>query len=293
MSSTFSPLKIELITTGEQSGTWGDTTNTNLGTALEEAIVGNALVTFASADVTLTLTNVNTTQTARNLRLELTGTSGGARNLYVPAIEKPYIVANGLADAVTVINASGTGVVVPAGKSMWVYNNGSDVVNVVSHLTALSLGTALPITSGGTGSTSTAYCGLTTNVTGTLPIANGGTGSTSTTYCGLTTNVTGTLPVANGGTGATTFTSGALLKGNTTSAISAASAADIVSAIGSTAVTNATNATNATQITNAGGWGITPSGTTLFFSYNGTNVAKLTSAGDLTVIGDVTAYGSV
>jgi len=290
MSSTFSPLKIELITTGEQSGTWGDTTNTNLGTAIEEAIVGSALVTFASADVTLTLTNVNTTQTARNLRLELTGTSGGVRNLIVPAIEKPYIIANGLADTVTVKNSSGVGVAVPAGKSMWVYNNGTDVVNAVSHLTALSLGTALPVSSGGTGSTSTTFCSLTTNVTGTLPIANGGTGSTSTAYCSLTTNVTGTLPVANGGTGATTFTSGALLKGNTTSAVSSASAADIVSAIGATAVTNATNAT---QITNASGWNITPSGATLFFSYNGTNVASLTSTGDLTVIGDVTAYGSV
>ena len=197
MSSTFSPLKIELITTGEQSGTWGDTTNTNLGTAIEEAIVGSALVTFASADVTLTLTNANTTQTARNMRLELTGTSGGARNLFVPAIEKPYIIANGLADAVTVKNSSGVGVAVPAGKSMWVYNNGTDVVNVVSHLTTLSLGTALPVSSGGTGSTSTAYCSLTTNVTGTLPIANGGTGSTSTTYCSLTTNVSGVLPNAN------------------------------------------------------------------------------------------------
>lgn len=206
MSSAFTPLKIELITTGEQSGTWGDTTNINLGTAIEEAIVGNALVTFAGSDVTLTLANVNTTQPARNLRLELTGTSAGARNLYVPAIEKPYIIANGLADAVTVLNSTGVGVVVPAGKSMWVYNNGSDVVNVVSHLTALSLGTALPVASGGTGSTSPAYCSLTTNVTGTLPVANGGTGSTATTYCSLTANVTGTLPVANGGTGVTTST---------------------------------------------------------------------------------------
>jgi hypothetical protein len=264
MSSTFSPLKIELIASGEQSGTWGDTTNTNLGTAIEEAIVGNALVTFASADVTLTLANANTTQPARNLRLELTGTSGGARNLYVPAIEKPYIVANGLADAVTVINATGTGVVVPAGKSMWVYNNGSDVVNVVSHITSLTLGTA-------------------------LPIASGGTGSTSTTYCGLTTNVTGTLPVGNGGTGATTFTSGALLKGAGTGAVSPASAADIVSAIGTTAVTNANN------ISNPGGWVVATDfgGTTLFFNYDGTSVASLTPTGDLTVIGNVTAFGTV
>jgi len=55
----------------------------------------------------------------------------------------------------------------------------------------------------------------------------------------------------------------------------------------------ATNATNATRITNSGGWGITPSSTTLFFSYNGTNVATLDSSGNLTVIGNITAYGTI
>lgn len=55
-----------------------------------------------------------------------------------------------------------------------------------------------------------------------LPIASGGTGSTSTTFVNLTTNVTATLPVANGGTGATTLTG--VIKGNGTSAITAATA---------------------------------------------------------------------
>ena len=69
MASTYSNLKIQLMTTGENSTTWGDVTNINLGTALEEAVVGSADVTFASADVTLTLSNTNASQTARNLRL--------------------------------------------------------------------------------------------------------------------------------------------------------------------------------------------------------------------------------
>jgi hypothetical protein len=79
MSSTFSDLKIELIGTGEQAGTWGNTTNINLGTALQEAITGSADVAFSSGDVTLTLTNSNAAQVGRNLRLNLTGTSGGAQ----------------------------------------------------------------------------------------------------------------------------------------------------------------------------------------------------------------------
>ena len=211
MASTFSTLKIELIGTGEQSGTWGITTNTNLGTAIEEAIVGSADVTFSSADVTLTLTDTNATQIARHLRLNLTGTSGGARNLILGSgcqIEKPYLINNGLADTVTVKNTTGTGIAVPAGKTMWVYNNGTNVVDAVTHLSSLTLGTALPIASGGTGTTSTTFVNLATNVTGTLPIANGGTGTTSTTFVNLTTNVTGTLPVGNGGTGITAFGTG-------------------------------------------------------------------------------------
>ena len=83
MASTYTDLKVELIGTGEQSGSWGTTTNTNLGTALEEAIVGTVDVTFSSGTVTLTLSNSNATQSARHLRLNLTGTSGGAQNLIV------------------------------------------------------------------------------------------------------------------------------------------------------------------------------------------------------------------
>lgn len=60
-----------------------------------------------------------------------------------------------------------------------------------------------------------------------------------------------------------------------------------------TLATTATNATNATKITNSGGWNITPSGATLYFNYNGTNVGSLDSSGNFTVIGNVTAYGSV
>ena len=165
MASTYSDLKIQLMATGENATTWGTVTNTNLGTAIEEAITGSADVTFSSANVTLTLTNSNSSQTARNLRLNLTGTTGGARDLIVPAIEKVYIVNNGCADTVTIKVTGQTGIAVPSGKTMFVFNNGTDCVNAITHLTSLTLASALPVASGGTGITSAGTAGniLTSN----------------------------------------------------------------------------------------------------------------------------------
>lgn len=187
MPSTYSNLKIQLMATGENATTWGDVTNTNLGTALEEAIAGSADVTFASGDVTLTLTDTNGTQSARNMRLNLVGTTGGVtRNLIVPTIEKVYIVNNTCADAVLVKTAAGSGVTVPAGRTMWVFVNGISVVDVVTHVTSLTLGSALPVASGGTGSTSGNASALTgfnaSNVSsGILAVSFGGTGASTNT----------------------------------------------------------------------------------------------------------------
>ena len=167
MASTYSDLKFELIGTGDQAGTWGATTNTNLGTAIQQAITGTVDVPFSSADVTLTLTNSNAAQDARALRLNLTGTSGGARNLIVPAIAKQYIINNGTADAVTVKNSSGTGIAVAAGKTMLVFNNATNVVDVTNYLSSLALGAALPIASGGTNGTSSPVAGAVPYGTGT------------------------------------------------------------------------------------------------------------------------------
>jgi hypothetical protein len=229
MASSWSPLKIELIATGEQSGIWGNTTNTNLGTALEEAITGSATVTFSSADVTLTLTDTNSSQTARNLRLDLGGTSGGARSLIVPAIEKQYIVRNGCADAVTVKNSTGTGIAVPSGKTMVLFNDATNVVDVTTYLSSLTLGSALPIASGGTGETTRqaaldALAGAVTSgqylrgngtdvVMSTIQAADVPTLNQNTT--GSAGSLSATLGVSAGGTGQTSYTDGQLLIGNT------------------------------------------------------------------------------
>jgi hypothetical protein len=165
MASTYSALKIELIGTGDQTGTWGATTNVNLGdSALGEAITGSADVAFSSADVTITLVDTNATQSARNLRLNLTGTSGGARNLILGSgcqIEKLYLVNNGLADAVTVKNTTGTGIAIPAGKSAFVFNNGTNVVEAVNYAASISTGaiTCTSLTDSGLTSGRVTYAG--------------------------------------------------------------------------------------------------------------------------------------
>jgi hypothetical protein len=201
MASTYSALKIELIGTGEQSGTWGATTNLNIGDdALGEAITGTADVSFSSADVTLTLTNTNTTQTARNLRLNLTGTVAAAQNLIVPAIEKQYIVNNGLTYAITVKNSSGTGIAVPAGKSMILFNNGVNVVEAITYTNAVAYPGA-----GIANSTGTAWgTSYTTSGSGTVVVlatgaSVGGTWTAASTWTLPTHLVAGDLTLSGVG----------------------------------------------------------------------------------------------
>jgi len=148
MASTYSALKIELIGTGEQSGTWGATTNTNLGTAIEEAITGSVEVPFSDLDVTLTLTNTNSSQAARNLRLNLTGTATSALNLTVPDIEKFYIIANDLAYEVVVKNSIGTTYTVPAGTTAQVFSTGAGIKPGISFFEGEVLSSAAYILGG-------------------------------------------------------------------------------------------------------------------------------------------------
>ena len=147
MPSTYSNLKIELMATGENNTTWGNITNLNLGTAIEEAIAGSVDVAFTGASVTLPWSDTNASQTARNMRLNLTGTASGV-DLIVPAIEKAYLINNAATGTVTVKNATGTGIAVPTGKTMWVYNNGTNVVDAVTHLTSLSTAGNVAISGG-------------------------------------------------------------------------------------------------------------------------------------------------
>ena len=133
MASSYSTdLKLELMVTGENSGTWGDKTNTNLN-LVQQAIAGYEAIDVASADVTLAMTNA-TLSNARNMVLSLTGTLAGTRVVNVPdGIEKTYIVVDNTTrsgNTLTIKTVSGTGVTIPEGKTILVYSDGTNVNDV-------------------------------------------------------------------------------------------------------------------------------------------------------------------
>lgn len=127
------------------------------------------------------------------------GSTSGYFGLTVPAAagSTTYTLPNADGTSGQVLTTNGSG------SLSWTTASGG-----VAGVTSFSAGT--------TGLTPAAASTGAVVLAGTLAIANGGTGSSSTTYCSLTSNVTGTLPVANGGTGQTSYTNGQLLIGNTT-----------------------------------------------------------------------------
>lgn len=212
MASTYSTdLRLELIGSGDQAGTWGTTTNTNLGTLLEQAVAGVSGGPYVSgtyptvnfptdADITLTANNGSVDQSrSAVLVVTSTGSLTATRNVIAPAsASKKYTINNSTTggQSIQVKYATGTGVTIRNGTTTSIYGDGTNFYSALS----------------------------------------------------------GTLPVSITGSSATSTSAGA--------------------------------------ITNSGGWSVTPSGTKLYFNYNGTNVGSLDSSGNFIVTGNVTAYGT-
>jgi hypothetical protein len=128
MASTFSTtLRLELIGDGDQSGIWGQTTNTNLGTLLEQAITGVVNITMTNANYTLTNFN-GVSDESRNAVLVVGGTNAAVRDIITPLVEKLYVVKNSTVGgfAINIRAATGSSVSVPSGATVWVYCDGTN-----------------------------------------------------------------------------------------------------------------------------------------------------------------------
>ena len=229
MSTYSTNLKVQLIGTGEENGTWGDVTNNAFSNVFEQAIVGYGTVNFSSdANTTLSLANGNTSQTARNLYLNVTSSVSlsTTRDVIIPSItagstpiQKLYIVKNATtgSQSIRVIGATGTGITIPNGATVMVYSNGTNVVDVMTYFPSLSLGsltlsTPLAVGSGGTGITSFGTgvaTALGQNVTGSGGFVLGTSGALNTpslTTPRLTGSSTGYSTFASANASATNYT---------------------------------------------------------------------------------------
>jgi hypothetical protein len=208
MASTYSTnLAIELIGAGEQSGTWGTTTNNNLGTLLEQAICGYGTAAVTTGNTTTVTMPNGASGVARNMVINVTGTGGASTVLAVPDSKtKIYTIFNGATGAITVRTVSGSGISVPTSTKAILYCDGTNVVDAANYFSSLTLGAALPVASGGTGGTSTtAYAVYTGNSGGTgfTPVAPGVSGNLLTSNG---TNWASTAPAA-----VATFVSGMII----------------------------------------------------------------------------------
>lgn len=139
MASTYSTnLAIELIGTGDQAGSWGNTTNTNLGTLIEQAISGYVTQAMTTGNTTTITIPNGATGVARNMYIEMTGTGGSNTFLVVPANKKLYFIYNNTTGAVTVKVSGQTGVSVAAGEKVILVSNGTDIVPATSYITSAS-----------------------------------------------------------------------------------------------------------------------------------------------------------
>ena len=176
MASTYSPnLRIELIGNGEQSNTWGTTTNTNLGTLIEQAISGLVSVDVTAGNVTLTSLNGASDQ-SRQMIIVATGTPGVTRTITAPAVNKVYIVYNNSNAALSFIASGGTGVSLSIGAKKLIYCDGTNFVEAINSvaITSGSIdGVAIGATTASTGKfTNLEYTGTLTGSTGVINIGS-------------------------------------------------------------------------------------------------------------------------
>jgi hypothetical protein len=127
MATYSTSLKLTLLANGEGAGTWGQTTNTNLGTLLEQAITGVQSIVMADANYTLSNNN-GLSDEARNPVLVVTGTNNAVRDIIAPLVNKQYLVINSTTggQSIRIRGASGFTVTIPNGTKVPVYCDGTN-----------------------------------------------------------------------------------------------------------------------------------------------------------------------
>jgi hypothetical protein len=193
MASTYSTsLRLQLIGTGDQAGTWGTTTNQNLGTLLEQAITGYLAIGVAGL-TTYTLSSYNgVSDESRNAVISFTGALSANCTVTTPAVQKTYIINNATTGGYSIIMTIGSGstVTVPNGSTYLIYSDGTNF-----YLTSAYNANAVAITGGTINNTTigniTPAAGSFTTVT--TPTITSGTGT-------VTVNTTGAITVPSGTT---------------------------------------------------------------------------------------------
>jgi hypothetical protein len=216
---TYSPsLRVELITSGDQAGTWGNTTNSNFEYIFDSAIAGYQTVSVTTANQALTYNSGPTSTPALNqsiyAMLRLTTTTAAAFNVYAPPNPKQYIIWNDSAYTATIYNSTVIGNTTAAGAGTSVVRG---VAYSVASLGSTTLGqwqalfsslAAIPTVGQSIVATATGTLAGGATVTATVVIASGDKAvvfSDGTNFYDVkASSITGTLPIANGGTGQTT-----------------------------------------------------------------------------------------
>jgi len=250
MSSTYSTnLAIELMGNGDQAGNWGSTTNSNLGTLIEQAISGYVTQSVSTGtDTTITIPN-GASGVARNMFIELTGTGGASTNLIVPANKKLYFIYNNATSGQVTVKVSGqTGVSVPYGGKVVLVSNGTDIVDATNYLSSLKVGGNATVTGdlsvadAFTAGSVAAY--PTTSFTATISNGSGGAG----TVLNVSAVASGTLYVGQfiTGTGVTANTQITAFVSGTLGGVGVYTASISQSVLTGTAMTGAAGATSTT-----------------------------------------------
>jgi hypothetical protein len=143
-------LKLALPVQGELSGTWGDTVNDNITSMVEEAIAGRSVINSWTANSHTLTTADGTTSESRAAMLEFTDTGTaltGNATVVCPTASKIYIAKNAVGGSrtVTLKTSSGTGIAIPDGTTMFLFCDGTNVVEAVTNINSFNVGGTVAI----------------------------------------------------------------------------------------------------------------------------------------------------